>query len=637
MVAEFDRVGARLRRVSHQHPQPAWEGAAGDYLAVRQRRDSGDPVLMAAESIAPALGSAWFQWLARPGTPQICVNRYPAPGTQSAGRYDTISPMSGLRKKLFYGDNLEILPGLADGSVDLVYLDPPFNSNRSYNVIFARHAGTDAAAQIQAFDDTWHWTPVTDQQYDRYVIAGELPARVADALTAFRTLLGENDAMAYLVNMAPRLVQLRRVLKATGSLYLHCDPTMSHYLKVLLDAIFGAEHFQNEISWQRSGAKNDSIRYGRCHDVILFYTVGKKFTWNPQYTSFEQESIDKNYTHMEAATGRRYRRGDLTAAKPGGDVDFMWHGVRPYKGRHWAYSLERLEQMHAAGRIEFRSTGMPVYKRYLDEQQGVPLQDIWTDIRLTSADKERLGYPTQKPRALLERIISSSSNEGDVILDPFCGCGTTIDAAQRLGRHWIGIDVTFIAVDLIEKRLRYAFGDAVTKTYEVDGIPRDLASAQSLFDRSPFDFERWAVSRINAQPNEKQVGDRGVDGVARFYLDKRTVGRVIVSVKGGKTVGPQFVRDLIGTVDTQKGQMGVLITMAEPSRGVIEAANLGGSYAWPVNRQSYPRIQVITIADLLDHKRPDMPPPILPYIQATRVGPPVPQQMTLDDGSAAAL
>jgi len=374
---------------------------------------------------------------------------------------------------------------------------------------------------------------------------------------------------------------------------------MSHYLKILLDAIFGPEQFRNEISWQRSGAKNDSLRYGRCHDVILFYTAGKRFIWNPQYTPFDESSITKNYTHVEAATGRRYRRGDLTAAKPGGDVDFEWHGVRPYKGRHWAYSQENLDQMYADGRIEFRKTGMPVYKRYLDEQPGVPLQDVWTDIRLTSADKERLGYPTQKPVALLERIIAASSNEDDVVLDPFCGCGTTIDAAQRLGRRWIGIDITFIAVDLIEKRLRHTFGDSVASTYEVHGIPRDMGGAHALFGRSPFDFERWAVSRINAQPNEKQRGDKGVDGVARFYLDKNTVGRVLVSVKGGQMVGPQFVRDLIGTIETQKAQMGVLNTMTEPTRGVLDAVNHGGTYKWPVNNKTYPRVQVITIRELL--------------------------------------
>ncbi len=521
---------------------------------------------------------------------------------------------------LYYGDNLEVLrKTIEDESVDLVYLDPPFNSNRAYNVIFGRHphSGNGAAAQIQAFDDTWRWTPLTDQQYQHYV-AGRLPTPVSDALMAFRTLLGENDAMAYLVNMAPRLVELHRVLKRTGSLYLHCDPTMSHYLKILLDAIFGPEQFRNEISWQRSGAKNDSLRYGRCHDVILFYTAGKRFIWNPQYTPFDESSITKNYTHVEAATGRRYRRGDLTAAKPGGDVDFEWHGVRPYKGRHWAYSQENLDQMYADGRIEFRKTGMPVYKRYLDEQPGVPLQDVWTDIRLTSADKERLGYPTQKPVALLERIIAASSNEDDVVLDPFCGCGTTIDAAQRLGRRWIGIDITFIAVDLIEKRLRHTFGDSVASTYEVHGIPRDMGGAHALFGRSPFDFERWAVSRINAQPNEKQRGDKGVDGVARFYLDKNTVGRVLVSVKGGQMVGPQFVRDLIGTIETQKAQMGVLNTMTEPTRGVLDAVNHGGTYKWPVNNKTYPRVQVITIRELLRGDRPDMPQSLMPYIQAPR-------------------
>lgn len=523
-------------------------------------------------------------------------------------------PESALNR-LFYGDNLEILrEHVATASVDLIYLDPPFNSNRNYNVIFGRNSAIgDVAAQIQAFDDTWRWTPTTEQQYERYVLAGELPTKVADALSAFRLLIGENDALAYIVNMAPRLVELRRVLKATGSLYLHCDPTMSHYLKILLDAIFGPENFQNEVTWQRSGAKNDPVRYGRSHDVILFYSAGKRFTWNQQHTPFGQASVDKNYTHVEEGTGRRYRRGDLTAAKPGGDVDFEWHGVRPYRGRHWAYSRENLDRMYAEGRIEFRSTGMPVYKRYLDEQPGVPLQDIWTDIRLTSADKERLGYQTQKPRALLERILLASTNEGDTVLDPFCGCGTTIDAAQALGRQWTGIDVTFIAIDLIEKRLldRYP---AVTPTYETFGIPRDMGAARALFERSPFDFERWAVSRINAQPNEKQVADKGVDGVARFYLDKKSTGRVLVSVKGGRHVSPSFVRDLLGTVETQRGQMGILITMAELPRGVIDAANHGGFYQWPVNGQTFPRLQVITVTDLLAGRRPSMPPLMLPYV-----------------------
>jgi DNA modification methylase len=537
--------------------------------------------------------------------------------------------------RLFYGDNLDVLrESVATKSVDLVYLDPPFNSNRNYNVIFGKHPGDgdEAAAQIQAFDDTWHWTPATDQQYQRYALAGEVEDQVAEALTAFRVLLGENDAMAYLVNMAPRLVELRRVLKLTGSLYLHCDPTMSHYLKMMLDAIFGPEHFRNEITWQRSGAKNDSLRYGRSHDVILFYTVSNTFTWNVQYLPFDEKSVDKNYTHTESSTGRRYRRGDLTAAKPGGDVDFMWYGVRPYKGRHWAYSRQHLDELYAQGRIEFRKTGMPVYKRYLDEQPGVPLQDVWTDIRLTSADKERLGYPTQKPLRLLERIIEASTDPGSVVLDPFCGCGTTIDASQRLGRTWIGIDVAFIAVDIIEKRLHDRYPGI--ENYETFGIPRDMGGARALFKRSPFDFERWAVTRINARPNEKQHGDKGIDGMARFYLDKKTNGRVLVSVKGGKTVGPQFVRDLIGTVETQKAQMGVLITMADPTAGILDAVDHGGTYTWPINGQTFPRVQVITVSELLTGKRPSIPTLIMPYGHAQKAPAEPSDQLTINDAAA---
>jgi hypothetical protein len=282
-----------------------------------------------------------------------------------------------------------------------------------------------------------------------------------------------------------------------------------------------------------------------------------------------------------------------------------------------------MDKMLEEGRIEFRRTGMPVLKRYLDEQPGVPLQDVWTDIRLTSSDKERLGYPTQKPVALLNRILKCSSNPGDVILDPFCGCGTTIDSAIRLDRRWVGIDVTYIAIDLIEKRLLHTHGEDIVTTYAVKGIPRDLGGAYALFAQSPFDFERWVVSLVNAQPNEKQVGDKGIDGVARFPLDVRGIkkgksGRILVSVKGGKTVGPQVVRDLIGTIETQKAEMGILITMAEPTRGVLDAVNHGGTYTLPVNGQVFPRVQVITVADLLKQKRPTMPLTLLPYIQALK-------------------
>jgi DNA modification methylase len=525
---------------------------------------------------------------------------------------------------LYYGDNLEIMrKHITDASVDLVYLDPPFNSNRNYNVIFNRHAGDshdDASAQIQAFDDTWHWTPVTEQQYMRYTQAGELPEQVADALQAFRMLLGENDAMAYLVNMAPRLVELYRVLRPTGSLYLHCDSTMSHYLKILLDSIFGAEHFVNEIIWKRSSAHSDTRQgarhYGRVTDTILFYSKSDKRIWNPVYQPYDPEYIESDYWRKDP-DGRRYRISDMSgpggAAK--GNPAYEVMGIT----RHWRYTKEKMEQLIAEGRVIQTSPGaVPQYKRYLDEMPGIPAQNLWTDIKpINNRSKEMLGYPTQKPLALLERIIKVSSNEGDVVLDPFCGCGTAVDAAQGLGRHWIGIDITFIAIDLIEKRLQHRY-PGVAGTYDVFGIPRDMAGARALFRHSPFDFERWAVSRINARPNEKQGGDKGVDGVARFHINKKTNGRVLVSVKGGKTVGPQYVRDLLGTVETQHAQMGVLITMAEPTPGVINAVNHGGTYTWPVNGQAFPKVQVITVVDLLAGKRPHMPTLITPYSIAAK-------------------
>lgn len=517
---------------------------------------------------------------------------------------------------LYYGDNLDVLrQHVEDESVALVYLDPPFNSNRSYNVLFKSKSGDESQAQIEAFDDTWTWSQQSEAAY-AHLVQGGAPLKVADALEAMRRLLGDNDVLAYLVMMTARLTELHRVLKATGSLYLHCDPTASHYLKIILDAIFGPVRFQNEIAWQRAGAKNDPKRYGRVHDVIFFYTKSQTFTWHDQFTAFDEASIRKNYTMVETDTGRPYRHSDLTAAKPGGDVDFEWQGVRPYKGRHWAYSRANLDAMFADGRIEFRRTGMPVLKRYLDEQPGVPLQDVWTDIRLTSADAERLGYPTQKPLALLERLILASSNPDDVVLDPFCGCGTTIDAAQKLDRRWIGIDITYLAIDLIDKRLRHTYGDSITGSYLIHGIPHDLDGAHALFEANPFDFERWAVSLVDGQPNQKQVGDKGVDGVIRFPLTHTETGRVVVSVKGGKHVHPAMLRELGGTVKSQRAEMGVLITMAKPTADMRAEVNRSGSYEHPLTGTLYPKVQVVTVAELLEGKRPKMPTPILPYVKA---------------------
>lgn len=528
--------------------------------------------------------------------------------------------------RLYFGDNLEVMrQHIATESVDLVYLDPPFNSNRNYNVLFDRRGKHEAsdAAQIQAFGDTWVWTPVTDQQYAE-LMGGTVSARVAEAIAAMRMLIGENDAMAYLVNMAPRLVEMRRILKPTGSLYLHCDPTMSHYLKVLLDAIFLPERFRNEIVWKRTASKGlSSTRLANNHDIILSYSVSGQYIWNTDeaFVPYDHDALDEKtlskYTYVDD-DGRRYRLSDITNPSPNRpNLTYEFMGMT----KVWRWTKERMQEASEAGIIVQTAPGrIPQMKRYLDEQRGRPLSDVWADISpLNSQAAERLGYPTQKPLRLIERILRLSSNKGDVVLDPFCGCGTTIDAAMRLDRSWIGIDITYIAVDLIEKRLQHTHGQSSRGTYEVLGIPRDAPGAKALFDRSPFEFERWAVSRVNAQPNERQVGDKGIDGVARFPTDTRGgYGRILVSVKGGKTINPAMARDLAGTIQTQKAEMGVLITMAEPTRGVLDAVNHGGTYTLPVNGQTYPRLQVITVAQLLRGERPEMPATLLPYIAASR-------------------
>ncbi|KRQ21922.1 restriction endonuclease subunit M [Mycobacteroides sp. H110] len=526
--------------------------------------------------------------------------------------------------RLYFGDNLEVLDEhVADESVDLIYLDPPFNSNRNYSVIFGRNRAADeTVAQSDAFEDTWRWTPTTE------TLIGELsntaPTRVADALSAYYTLLGESEALAYLVNMTPRLLQLHRVLKPTGSLFLHCDPTMSHYLKVLLDAMFDARNFRNEIIWNRTAAKAlQTTRVARNHDVILAYGKSENFTFNSDamFAPYDETDLDaktREKYSLKDKDGRRYQLTSLinpAANRPNLTYEFL--GVT----RVWRWTKERMQAAYESGQVVQTAPGrVPRLKRYLDEQRGKPLSDIWTDITpINARAAERLGYPTQKPVALLERIIKLTTNPGDVVLDPFCGCGTTVDAAQRLGREWVGVDITQLAVDVITKRLQHTFGSEVFDQIRITGIPKDLGGARALFDRSPLEFETWAVTMVNAEPNRKQVADKGVDGIARFPLGgKGQIGKLIVSVKGGKTIGPAMVRELLGAVEARKAQMGVLITLAPPTRGVTDAIDHGGVFTHPANGQKYPRLQHITVADLLAKKRPQVPPTFLPYIAAQK-------------------
>ena len=540
--------------------------------------------------------------------------------------------MSG--NQLFYGDNLDILRRyIADESIDLVYLDPPFNSNQDYNVLFAERDGTRAAAQIKAFKDTWRWDQASSAAYEEVVESG---GPVAEALHAFRLLVGQTDMLAYLSMMAPRLVELRRVLKSTGSLYLHCDPTSSHYLKLLLDAVFGAEHFRGEIVWKRTSAHSDtkqgSKQHGRIHDVLLFYTKTSEWTWNAVYTPYSEAYANSFYKHVEEGTGRRYRLGDLTG--PGGAMkgnpEYEVMGVK----RFWRYSRQRMQQLIDQGRVVQTAPGrVPAYKRYLDEMPGVPLQDLWTDIRSIGARRaERLGYPTQKPEALLERILRSSSNEGDVILDSFCGCGTTIAAAERLGRRWLGIDITHLAISLIRHRLRDTHGDGIGATYKVVGEPVSLPDAKKLAADDPYQFQFWALGLVGARPTEQKKGaDKGIDGRKYFHeVEGGRTGQIVLSVKAGNT-GPDHVRELRGVVEREDAAIGALLSLREPTQAMRAEAASAGTYVSPWGR--HPRVQVVTVGQLLEGAQLDAPPTRQvdrTFRKAPRVAAAVPETQPLD-------
>ena len=508
---------------------------------------------------------------------------------------------------LYYGDNLDILRRyVEDESADLIYLDPPFNSNQTYNVLFQEKDGSQSASQIKAFGDTWHWDETAARSYEETVEAG---GQVAEAMQAFRKLLGTNDMLAYMSMMAPRLVELRRVLKPTGSLYLHCDPTASHFLKLLMDAVFGPANFRTEIIWKRTSAHSDTKQgrqqHGRIHDVLLFYTKTDDWNWNPVYTEYDREYVANFYRFVEPETGRKYRKDNL--AGPGGaakgNPQYEVMGVT----RYWRYSRERMQELIRQGRVVQTKPGtVPAYKRYLDEMPGVPLQDLWTDIRpIGSQAAERLGYPTQKPVALLERIIHASSNEGDTVLDPFCGCGTTIAAAQKLNRRWIGIDITQLAISLI----RYRMGDAFGKEcqFEVIGEPTSSPDAIALAKEDPYQFQWWALGLVRARPAEQKKGaDRGIDGRLYFHDEGKggNTKQIIFSVKAGH-VTVSHIRDLVGVISREKAQIGAFLSLENPTSPMRREAASAGFYesAWG----KHPRIQLLTIEDLLGGKTVDYP------------------------------
>ncbi|PZO68315.1 MAG: site-specific DNA-methyltransferase [Paracoccus denitrificans] len=534
---------------------------------------------------------------------------------------------------LYYGDNLTVLrDSIADESVDLIYLDPPFNSNANYNVLFRSPTGDQSAAQIEAFTDTWHWGEDAEDAFQQVRRSGHTD--VATMLEAMRSFLGTNDMMAYLTMMAVRLIELHRVLKPTGSLYLHCDPTASHYLKILLDAVFGKEAFKNEIIWRRTGAHNHANRYGPIHDTILFFAKTRHYRHNAVFTPYLKGHVDAYFKRSDSK-GRYWTNSLHGAGTRNGESGRIWRGYDPTAvGRHWAVPGElvlelgidpdlpqhrKLDLLADAGVIDFPEPGsraLPTYRQYLQGSVGQLLQDIWAfqphtngvlngtsvgvdeDVRwISPRDKiERLGYPTQKPVGLLERIIAASSNPGDVVLDPFCGCGTTIHAAEKLGRQWIGIDVTHLAVGLIERRIREAFP---TAQFKVHGTPQDLAAAQDWFDRddpTKKEFEKWAVSLIGAQP--WRAGKKGADGGIDGRLSFGKTGVALVSVKGGRDRQRNHIDQLNHVVTREKADIGVFLTLHPPTKPMLAEAAGAGQFTVE-GFDPVPRIQIVTIEDAM--------------------------------------
>ena len=472
-------------------------------------------------------------------------------------------------RTLYFGDNLEILrKKIPDEVFDLIYLDPPFNSNRNYNVLF-KEGLQDSPAQVQAFEDSWHWNEESKHTFDYLVTKST--SDISNLMQALEKMIGHNDMLAYLTMMTVRLIELHRVLKKTGSLYLHCDPTASHYLKIVLDAIFDKKNFRNEIIWCYEIGGRSKKQWASKHDVILFYTKSDNFIFNTKEVTVPRKAGTHMRTKIDEG-GREYQ--EKTDAKTG-----------------------------------------KVYRYYVDE--GAIPPDWWVGIQqLNREAQERLGYPTQKPEALLERIIKASSKEGDLILDPFCGCGTTVSVAERLKRNWVGIDITTLAINLIKRRLYDQFGLGV-KQIITDGLPTDLAAAKEMFKKDAFQFEYWALDLINAMPGPSKSkdnmrgADKGIDGIATFYKGAKNgtteYGKAIVQVKGG-TVHRNDIATLKGDIEREKADCGILITLEAPTKPMIQEAVDAGSFEVMFgNKFEFPKVQILTIEEILKGKQPNLP------------------------------
>ena len=510
-----------------------------------------------------------------------------------------------MKNALYFGDNLDVLrESIAGESVDLIYLDPPFNSARDYNILFSSPKGQSSEAQITAFEDSWHWGVQAEREFGEIVRCENTD--VSEIVQSLRRFLGENDVMAYITMMTNRLLELHRVLKPTGSLYLHCDNTASHYLKIVLDGIFGVENYRNEITWKRTSTHSDSKTWSRNSDCLFFYTKGRQFTWNTPREAHSQQYIDSKYRHDDGDGRGPYQLDNMTSPSLRPNMMYEWKGFAwPEKG--WRFELATMKKLDVEKRIWYPidkagaldHSKRPRIKRYLAEMEGGVMGAVWVDIApLNSQAEERLGFPTQKPLALLERIVNASSKEGDVVLDPFCGCGTATHAAQKLGRRWIGIDITHLAVSLIEKRLKDAFPGI---KFDVHGTPKDFEGARNLSLRDKYQFQWWACSLVNAQPyqGKKKGSDGGIDGLIFFQDDQVGHKKIVVSVKGGDNVNVAMVRDLAHVVQREKAEIGLFLTLMEPTKPMGTEAVKAGYYMSPVTGSAYPKIQILTIAGLL--------------------------------------
>lgn len=464
-------------------------------------------------------------------------------------------------RKLLVGDNLEAMARLPDGAVNLIYMDPPFCSGREFDAILPASGRSGRQSFRQAFSDRWMWDEAASGALRS---AREmLPAHVAQLLESMVASVPRQDVAAYLLAMGPRLFQVRRILAETGSLYLHCDPMASHYLKVLLDAIFGRENFRSEIVWRRTHAHSSSNRYGPVHDVILFYSRGSGYTWNASFTEYSQEYVEKFYTGHDEQGRFQLITCSAPGDRSGTRAHYSWRGQLPPVGRHWAWKKEQMHRFEADGRLVHSVNGIPRLKRYLHEGSGVALQDVWGDInRLDAHSNERVGFETQKPVALLNRIVAASSNPGDIVLDPFCGSGTTLVAAEQLGRGWIGLDVSTHAVAISLGRIRQEVG---RQAVQLDGLPTSEVEALALRENDPLAFGAWGLSMVGTIPRYQDIDVGIVAGTGVLKPRSRSL-----RVASWVPIRKDFEKRPLAATDQVTGEVGFVVRADRAVRTLVD-------------------------------------------------------------------